>query len=200
MSNFVDCFNIILNRGKESSRKAARDVRKMVYSSHGNQYKDIKLIIENAPKVYAKINDDFRQENFVMAISVMYFLHDRENQPDFLFSWLYDLLQHENGNVRQSAVRMIENEIGPLTYHIRFPNEKPSIWRNLPAEKADLILLELFVNLHYLSNRVWKPAYKKYRYISSLPSGIYKSVQMILGFMEDYCGKEYIALLTSKAT
>jgi hypothetical protein len=200
MSNFVDCFNIILNGNKEASRKAARDARKMVYSSHGNQYKDIKLIIENAPKVYAKIKDDFRQENFVVAVSVMYFLHNRENQPDFLFSWLFDLLQHKNGNIRYATVRMFENEIGPLTYHIRFPNEKPCEWRNLPCEKADLILLELFVNLHNLANSLWKPVYKKYKYISSLPSGTYKSIQMILSFMEDYCGKEYIAQLVSRAT
>jgi hypothetical protein len=41
-------------------------------------------------------------------------------------------------------------------------------------------------------NKSWKPIYKKYKYIDSLPSGIYKSVQLILIRMEEDCGEEYM--------
>ena len=200
MNSFSDCFKIILTGDKESSRKAARAVRKLVYGSSagGEKYTDIKNLINNASGEYAKIPalESWRQENFVMAISVMYFLHDKEEQPDFLFPWLFKLLQHENGYIRLAAVRMFENELGPLTYHVRFPDEKMTFsHEKLLPDHADKILFGLYMNLNDLINDLWKPAYKKYKYIHSLPSGPYKSVQMVLGYLEEDCDKEYIKRL-----
>ncbi|MEK7664445.1 MAG: hypothetical protein AAB340_03370 [Patescibacteria group bacterium] len=191
MTTFYDLFNAILTADKEISRKAARDVRKLVYSSsNDSKYRDIVSMVENAPAEYAKIADDFRQENFVVAISVMYFLHNRDAEPDFLFPWLFELLWHKNGNIRHAAVRMIEHELGPLTYHIRFPIEIRH--RDLSPEVADRVLLELFMVLNNMLSESWKPEYKKYKYISLLPSGTYKSVQMILAELEEDCGRYYV--------
>jgi len=196
MKTFIEYFDIILSGDRDASRKAARQVRKLLYSSQGNgQYKVIASIIESAPKQYEKILEDWRQENFVMAVSVLYFLHNKEKQPDFLFPWLYNLIQNPNGNIRHSAVRMFEHELGPLTVHIRFPGEKSSYLRKLSIKQADLILFEIFANLMGLIKNLWKPAYKKYKYISSLPSGPYKSVQMVLGHLEEDCGEEYMTQL-----
>ena len=184
---FTELFKIILTFDKDRSRKAAREIRKLLYNSRdGGEYKDITSIIENAPAEYIKIAEDWRRENFVVAISVMYFLHNRENRPDFLFPWLFQLLQHENGNIRHSAVRMVKHELGPLTYHIRFPGERISR-SELSPEQADRILFGLHTNLNNLAAGSWKPPYKKFRYIDDLPSGTYKSVQLILSLLDDYC-------------
>ena len=189
VKTFRELFNTVLTADNNQSCLAAREVRKFLYSSHGGQYKDIASIIENAPKEYEKISEDWRRENFVVAVSVMYFLHDKESQPDFLFPWLFQLLQHENGNIRQSAVRMIGHELGPLTYHIRFPGEKSSFHKFSP-EQADCILFGLFANLNNLVANLWEPSYKRCKYIDSLPTGPYKSIQLILSNMEDDCGSE----------
>ena len=192
MTTFAELFNTILTADKESSRKAARQVHKFLYSFYGReQFDEIKLIIEKAPDEYSKITDDFRQANFVIAISVIYYLHDRENQPDFLFPWLFELLWHKNGNIRHAAVRMIENELGPLTYHIRFPNEARTT-RGVSRESANHILLKLFSALNNLLHESWKPEYEGYKYIDSLPSGTYKSAQLILSDIEEDCGEKYI--------
>jgi len=196
MPTFAELFNTILTGDRDESRTAARQVRKQVYSSgDGNKYKSITSIIDNAPQEYEKIMEGFRQENFVVAISVMYFLHDKERHPDFLFPWLFHLLQHENGNIRLAAVRMIENELGPLTVHIRFPDKKSSYFGSFTPELADMILFGLFGNLNSLAADLWNPSYKKYKYISSLPNGPYKSVQMVLSVLEEDCGKEYLSRL-----
>ena len=189
MKTFTELFNTILTADEETSRQAAREVRKLVYSSGENEkYKCIASIIENAPAEYVKIIEGWRQENFVMTISVMYFLHNRENQPDFLFPWLFQLLQHKNGNIRHSAVRMIEHELGPLTYHIRFPDEKISR-RELSPEQADRIIFGLRTNLNNLATSFWKDSYRKFKYLDRLPSGTYKSVQLILSLLDDYCSE-----------
>lgn len=200
MKSLTGCFNIILTGDRQNSRTAARQVRKLVYSSATDRtkYDDIKRLISSAPNEYAKISasENWRQENFVMAISVMYFLHDKNSQPDFLFPWLFDLLQHENGYIRHAAVRMLENELGPLTYYIRFPGEKLAFrHEGLSPELADRILYGLFANLTTLLNDLWKPAYKRYKYIHSLPSGPYKSIQMILGELREDCGDKYMEQL-----
>lgn len=196
MTTFVEIFGTILTADKDASRKAAREVRKFLYRSHSdrNDYDDIKNIIDSAPSKYAEISEDWRQENFVMAISVIYYLHDRESRPDFLFPWLFHLLRHKNGNIRHAAVRMIENELGPLTYHLRCPGEKSS-FRDLSSEQADYIISRLFSGLHILMNDSWQPMYRKYKYIESLPSGTYKSAQMILSRLEEDCDDEYIRRL-----
>ncbi len=195
MKTFTELFDTILTADRDASRQAAREVRKLVYSSgEADGYTLIASIIENAPEEYKKITEGWRQENFVMAISVMYFLHNREKQPNFLFPWLFELLQYENGNIRHAAVRMLEHELGPLTYHIRFPGKKSSLGELSPGV-ADRILFGLFANLNNLAIDLWKPAYKKYKYISSLPHGPYKSVQMVLNSLVDGCGQEHMAQL-----
>ncbi|MDO8569422.1 MAG: hypothetical protein Q7R89_01395 [bacterium] len=186
---FAELFKTISIADKDQSCKAARQVRKFLYSSQSsgkNEFKEIQKIIQDAPSEYVKISEDWRRENFVMAISVMYFLHNRENQPDFLFSWLFQLLQHENGNIRHSAVRMVKHELGLLTYHIRFPGETSSL-RELSPKKANNILFGLRTNLNNLAAGSWKSLYKKFKYINDLPSGTYKSAQLILSLLDDYC-------------
>lgn len=195
MNTLKECFDTILNGSKEESRQAARKVRKLVYSSSASgreNYNEIAAIVRTAPETYTRISEDWRQENFVMAISVIYFLHDMEAQPDFLFPWLFQLLQHPNGYIRHAAVKMISHEIGPLTVHIRFPGERSTFRERLKPKQADNILYSLFVSLNQLMDALWQPKYKRYKYIDSLPASPYKSVQMALFELEDSCGKKYI--------
>ena len=192
MKTFIELFNIILTGDKEASHQASRDVRKLLYSSHGGQYKDISSIIENAPKEYEKITDEWRQENFVMAVSVLYFMHDKEKQPDFLFPWLFQLLIHQNGVIRYAAVRMLANEIWPLTTHIRFPGHPGGYFGELKPALADSIIYTLLLKLNELSAVLWRSEYKKYKYIDSLPASPYKSVQIVLAQLEESSAPNYM--------
>jgi hypothetical protein len=199
MANILaELFKTILTADKDASCKAARAVRKKVYAAdEGNKYEMITSIIDKAPEGYNKIIEDWRQENFVMAISVMYFLGTKKVQPDFLFPWLIELIQHKNGNIRHASIRMFEIEFGPLTYHIRISGEKTSSLYISP-EQNDHILLTLYVTINNLMSEFWKPEYKRYKYISSLPTGVYKSLQILLNRLEDLCGKEYLDQLQTR--
>jgi len=198
MNSIKECFDTILRGNKNDSRLAARRVRKLLYNfqSGKNKFKDIEYIINSASQEYGKISESWRQENFVVAISVIYFLHNREEQPDFLFPWLFQLLQHPNGIIRYAAVRMLTNELGPLTAYIRIPDYKSE---RLKPEQADSILYALFLNLNKLSNALWQEKYKRYKYIDSLPASSYKSVQMVLAELEDLCGQEYMNYLIQRS-
>ena len=81
-------------------------------------------MVKDAPEVYNKISEDWRRENFVVVVSVVYFLHDREAEPDFLFPWFFQLLQHPNGVIRYATVRMLSHELGPLSVYNRIPGFK----------------------------------------------------------------------------
>jgi hypothetical protein len=194
MSSIKKYFEIILNGGKEESRVAARQVRKTLYSSRSDRgsFSDIKNITNSAVEEYYKIKEDWHQENFVIAISVIHFLRDKNNLPDLLLPWFIELLQHRNGYVRHAAVKMIIGELGPLTVHIRFPGDKNFSKERFTPEKADEILYILFISLSNLSIALHLPKYSKYKYIDSLPPSPYKSVQMVLAEMEDMCGAEYL--------
>lgn len=198
MKTYRSLFHTILTAGEEESRKAAREVRRVLYSAREgrNEYKDIAKIIDTTPSVYYKIpeNDEWRQENFVMAVSVLYFLHDREHRPEFLFVWLSELLWHPNGNIRHAAVRMFNHEVGPLTVHIRCPKEEFRV----NGKKSDEIISDLYVMLVSIINKTWEPSYKKKKYISDLPSGTHKSAHLILAYLSESCGKEYMKRLRKK--
>lgn len=197
-NTFAELFKTILTADKEASRKAAREVRKKVYSAdEGNKYEMIASIVAKAPEGYKDINEDWRQENFAIAISVMYFLGNKNNQPDFLFPWLFELMQHKNGNIRHAAIRIFEIELGPLTCHIRFP-DKQSSSLDISTQQSDDILFAFYVTTSNLMAKFWKPAYKRYKYISSLPTGVYKSFQLLLSRLEDLCGEEYLKQLRAR--
>src|SRR3989338_1321223 len=127
MKTFIELFNNILTVDEETSRQAAREIRKLIYSSRdGGKYKDIASIIENA--------------------------------------------------------------LGALTYHIRFPGEKSSLHK-FSSKQADQIIFGLRTNLNNLMASSWKNSYKKFKYIDRLPSGTYKSIQLILSVLDDYCSE-----------
>jgi hypothetical protein len=198
MHSFKELFQIILKGDKEASRKAARGIRKFLYSSKSSKddFNGVNRIIYTAYQVYRDIKEEWRQENFVIAVSVMYFLHDRENEPDFLFPWLFYLIQHNNGNIRQSAVRMFNNELGPLTAHIRCPGESFTS-NKIKNEKCDQILFKMYHELVFLTHKFHKPIYNRYKYIASIPAGQYKSIQLVLSDLEDDCGEKYINKLNA---
>jgi len=92
MNTIKECFDIILRSNKNDSYLASRKVRKLLYGSHcGNDFKEIKNIINSAPNEYAKIAEDWRQEYFIVALSVIYYLHDNKKIliSFFLFYSLY---------------------------------------------------------------------------------------------------------------
>jgi len=195
MDTITKCFDTISSGDREESRQAARRVRELVYRSSASgkeKYNEIAALVETAPEHCLRISEDWRQEHFVMAISVIYFLHNRESSPDFLFPWLFQLLQYPNGYIRHAAVRMISHEIGPLTVHLRFPRDKSMPRDRLKPEQADNILRSLFENLDGLSVALSQPKYKRYKYIDALPASPYKSVQMVLAELEESCGQRYI--------
>jgi len=187
---FKELFKTILIADKTASRTAARTVRKFLYSSHQGRekYDDIHEIINDTPNAYAKITEDWRRENFVMAVSVIYYLHDHEHGPDFLFPWLLELLQNKNGYIRHAAVRIIQHELGPLTYQIRFPGKGRSL-SGLSREDANEMLCMIEADLNKLAAQFWNSTYRKYKYIENLPSGTFKSVQLILSRLDDYCNE-----------
>ena len=199
MNTIKECFYIILNGQKEDSRLATKQITKILYSATAiesrakQKHKDIDEVLKNPANKYAEIKEEWRQENFVRGISVIYFLRDEEVEIDYLFPWLFQLLQHSNGNIRQSAVRIICHELAPLTVYIRIPNYTDTYsHKKIAPEKCDQILFSLYTNLQKLAEIFYHSRYEKYKYIESLPVGPYKSIELILAEMEDLVGRKYM--------
>ena len=190
MEQFKDikeCFNVILEGDKVASKKASRKAHKIISMMKRPDYDYLIEMVMDSPHQYMSISESWRQENFVMAISSTFFLVD-EAQHGHLFPWLFQLLQHDNGNIRYAAVRMFENCFGPMTYHIRFPDD-PEQYKDYRIDST--LLKELFMSLNGLLSVYWDARYEQYEYINSLPSSQYKSIQMALVTLEDMCGEGF---------
>ena len=83
---------------------------------------------------------------------------------------------------------MIEHELGLLTYHIRFSSERLE-HSGLSPKQADRIIFGLRTGLNNLMASSWEDSYKKFKYINDLPSGTYKSAQLILSVLDDDCNE-----------
>lgn len=191
-----DCFDVILKGDKKESGLARKKVRKIIYGSGSSgEYKHIKDIAGEALKTYEKIKESWRQENFIVALATIHFLRDyKKYPPDYLFPLLLALLQHSNGNIRYAAVRMLREEIAPLTLYLRFPEEENKKNREEKLE-FDSILYWLYVGLIRLSDSarsVSKINYSKYKYIEDMPSSVYKSIQLVFADMIEMCGEDNI--------
>lgn len=190
MKEFKDikeCFKIILEGERAASKNASRKTHKIISMMKRPDYDYLVEMVMDSPHQYMSISEGWRQENFVMAISSTFFLAD-EAQHGHLFPWLFQLLQHDNGNIRYAAVRMFETCFGPMTYHIRFPDD-PEQYKDYRMDNT--LLKELFMSLHGLLSVYWDARYEQYEYINSLPSSQYKSIQMALVTLEDMCGEGF---------
>lgn len=194
MDSIKSLFKVILDGDRKASTAAAREVRKFLYSSRGEnqKYKDIVNELSKVQENYEQIVETWRLENYVVAISVIYFLRDKKSRPDFLFSWFYKLLLHENGLIRYAAVRMFGTEFGPLTVHVRFPDRIKFVSNYNEIIRNDSIILDVYNKLFDLSESLLKPLHKRYKYLDSLPVGPYKSVQMVIANLLDLCDEDYI--------
>jgi hypothetical protein len=197
MYNIKQIFEEIINGDKKKSTEACRGLRKFVYSRQGekNKYDGIQKIIDNAPETYKNLLNEWQQENFVLGISIIYFLRETKNKVDYLFDWLYKLLEHSNGIIRYSAIKMLEHDLGSLTVHTRHPGHTSD---EVKPKKAEEILFLMFNTLNHLSNKYFLPKYKKFKYVQSLPASSYKSIQMVLGTLDDYCGDKFFTKIVSK--
>ncbi len=190
MQTFTDIFNTILTGDKESSKKASKYVRVFLYKKSDN-FKEIQDILEMSDLVYRGIIEEWRQVNFVVAISVLYFLQNKDAKQDFQFPWLFFLIKHKNGIIRHSAVRMFRHQLGPLTVHIRCPYGE-FISNKFIVDRNNKILSDMYIELLFLANTFSNPMYAKYKYIDSIPVGPYKSIQLVLATMHEYCGEKYL--------
>jgi hypothetical protein len=199
-----ECFDIILKGNKKDSHVARLSLRKIVYSNYKtSEYKVIVRIVKDALRIYEKIDEEWRQENFIVALSTIYFLRDyKKYPPDHLFPLFLGLLQHSNGNIRYATVRMLRDEIIFLSIYLRLPEEEKKGDRQRKLE-FDHILYWLYVGLIRLSDVIetWKKVdYEKYKYIDEIPSSSYKSVQMVIANMIEFCGEENIEAMNREMT
>lgn len=183
IDTITGCFEVVLGGDKEESRLAARRVRFLLYKQDVD-FKEIKDLVRESPERYGQIDEDWRQENFVVAVSVLYYLRDNRNDYDIYLPWFLWLLQHKNGNIRHATVRMLTDAIIYLTRHLRISNYKSL---EFDSKEADRTLDSLHFNLRCLLDILHESRFEKYEYIESLPSSPYKSVQQVLSKMEDCC-------------
>ena len=122
-------------------------------------------------------------------------MRNNMKSPEPLYNWIFELLHNKNGHIRFAAFRMIRNDLGLLTAHIRHSNTE--FERTIESDRADNILLSLYINLNDIAVSLSKPSYKKYKYVELLPVGPYKTIRMIIAELEDNCGKAYMKQLRS---
>jgi hypothetical protein len=178
-----EAIEIILHGNELEAKKVSKTMRKLVYFGDSGKYEEIKEVIEDVLKVYPTIQEEWRREIYISAISIMYFLHDKyDKKPDYFFPLLLSLLENPNGTIRYCAYKMLVHDLGPLTVHLRIPDYEKS---ELDKYIAISILSKLHKDLMILHDKYFDKKYKKYKYVQDLPASTYKTVEMALYELDD---------------
>jgi transposase-like protein len=89
-----EAYQKILYGTEPEAKKAWQSMRKLVYSGGHGKYDEIKEELENVKENYKNIVEDWRREYYISSISIMYFLHHKESDPNFFLPFLLGLLEN----------------------------------------------------------------------------------------------------------
>lgn len=133
-------------------------------------------------KNFEQIKDIDHQAYFIntlkwplWAIGEEYF----EDWADFLLKYI----QHPSGKIRQAVIHATEYLILDIAVDLRYVSERgkdltPDLKESVAKNRARFGCFVMTVE--DLLDRYYEPRFKKYKYVSSLPIGVYKSLNKLI--------------------
>lgn len=142
-------------------------------------------------KTFEQIKDADHQAYFINTLKWPLYAIGYENFDVFARFFLR-YIQHPSGKVRQAIIRAVDYLIFDLTLDMNrnYQHKGKSKEALKKIIARDRMRFGLFViTTERLEEEYYEPKFKRYKYISSLPAGVYKSLQILM--MEELLRSEY---------
>jgi len=132
-----------------------------------------------AARDFDKIPDVEHQAYFINTLKWAFYFALPETFPiwtELLIGWV----QHPDGKIRIAAVRAAQYLSDTMESDSEDRPDRPHQYSPETKQFAKDCFCIFALRADQLITKYHKPAFNKYRYISSLPAGIYKSAQQLL--------------------
>lgn len=192
---------------KTGNRQEVKQAQKAIESAWHNYYiphrtegrKAFEVFVDEV-KTFDQIQDTDHQAYFVSSLKWAFWAIGEE-YFEIWAAFVLKCIQHPSGKVRQAIIHITDILIMSLDDLHGFRKNK--------KEAADerkmirqVIALQRFGNfvmsVEALLERYYEPRYNRYKYVSSMPVGIYKSLQILI--TEKLLRSEYYENLYSEFT
>jgi len=170
---------------KEEAKEAQKQIEKYWHDRKKDK-KDFCVFLDEIRK-FEQIKDIDCQVKFIGALKWAFWAIGEENFKEFS-EFILKYIQHPSGKIRQAIINACSPLVFKITLKIKFEDEKGSTKGK--TKKEDLMRFGRFVDeVIRLIEKYFEPKYRRYKYVSSLPPGVYKSLQKLIS--EEILRSEY---------
>ncbi len=186
MQNYIkNLIQIIKTGAPDEVKVAQKQVKKFyddVYIPQRETGKRAFRIFLEEIKTFEQIKDANHQAYFINTLKWPLYAIGYENF-DVFAKFFLRYIQHPSGKIRQAIIKAVDYLIFDLTLGIdgNYYHEEKSKEEIKKIADRDKIRFGLFVTIiERLEEKYYEPKFKRYKYISSLPVGVYKSLQILI--------------------
>lgn len=174
---------------KTGDRQEVKKAQKAIESAWYNYYiphrkegkKAFEVFVEEV-KDFDQIQDVDHQAYFISSLKWAFWTIGEE----YFETWaefVLHCIQHPSGKIRQAIIHTVDILIMSLDDLHGFRTSKKDT-KDERKMIRQVIALQRFgnfvMNVEALLERYYEPKYKRYKYVSSMPVGIYKSLQILI--------------------
>lgn len=173
---------------KRGDRQEVKKAQKAIESAWHNYYiphrKEGKKAFEvflDEVKTFDQIQDIDHQAYFISSLKWAFWTIGEE----YFETWaefVLKCIQHPSGKIRQAIIHITDVLVTSLDVYVFHKNEtKTEEEKRMIRETINLQRFgRLVMSVEDLVQHYYEPKYKRYKYVSSMPIGIYKSLQILI--------------------
>ncbi len=138
--------------------------------------KEFSVFVEEI-KNFDKIQDIDRKAKFISTLKWPFLVIGREYFEDFS-EFILKYIQHPSGKIRQAVINVCFYLVIQVTWGVK-GGDKECFFDE--EKKKNIMLFGRFVDkAEALLEKYYEPRFRPYKYISSLPPSVYKSLQKLI--------------------
>ena len=166
----------------KTAQKAIESAWHNYYIPHRKEGKKAFAVFVEEIKNFDQIKDIDHQAYFISSLKWAFWAIGEEYFEEWA-EFVLKCIQHPSGKIRQAIIHTTDILIMDLDDLHGFRKDKKDT-ENERKMIRQVIALQRFgnfvMNVEALLERYYEPKYKRYKYVSSMPVGVYKSLQILI--------------------
>lgn len=179
LKNFIE---IIKTGNRADVREAQKQIEKYwsdVYIPHRKEGRKAFEIYLDEIRDFEKIKDIDHQAYFISTLKWPFWVIGEEHFEEWA-AFILKYIQHDSGKIRQAVIYTADYLVIDITHDLLFDNNQIKGRDKERIEENKKRFGELVLNVEELIGKYDDPRYRRYKYISSMPAGVYKSLQKLI--------------------
>jgi hypothetical protein len=174
----------LIQTAKTGDRREVKIAQKVIEKFYRDtKGRDYLAVFLDEIKKFDEIKDDEHKAYFIYTLKWPLWMGSnlKEGQFEMLSIFLLNQIENQSGAIRQAVINAVEYLISGLMIDFRITGSRKMNEADKEKIEENRQLFGEFVDkIYMLMNKYHEPKFNRCKYISSLPIGVYKSLQNML--------------------